>query len=169
VGIQLPVHPRQVNERWLGQFRRWVYAAGFGAQIGSGFATYIMTAAVYLVPVLGAMSGSPALALLAGLLFGLVRGLGVLVSATANDPVTLGRLLEWFDRHGPRSLRVAIAVELLAAGVLAYSAAGPVGLALVGTVVAVGVLVRSFTLSRTDHAERCSATFTQSEVQVPQL
>jgi hypothetical protein len=169
LGFHLPVHPRQVNERWLGQYRRWVYAAGFGAQIGSGFATYIMTAAVYLVPVLGAISGSPALALLAGLVFGLVRGLGVLVSAMAQDPLTLGRLLEWFDRQDPCSLRVAIAVELLAAGVFAYSAGGPTGLALVGMAIAVGILVRRFTVDRTDRAAQCSVATASSEVQVPQL
>ena len=31
----LPGHPRQVNEQWIGRYRRWIYAAGFGAQIGA--------------------------------------------------------------------------------------------------------------------------------------
>ena len=35
-GFILPVHHRQVNERWLDQFRPWVYGAGFGWQIGDG-------------------------------------------------------------------------------------------------------------------------------------
>jgi hypothetical protein len=47
-GFRMPIHHRQVNERWLDQFRAWVYGTGFGLQIGSGLATYIMTAA--LVP-----------------------------------------------------------------------------------------------------------------------
>src|SRR3954451_17744420 len=47
-GLHLPINPRQVNELWLGKFRSWVYGVGFGWQIGVGFATYIMTAAVYL-------------------------------------------------------------------------------------------------------------------------
>ena len=42
-GFRLPVHYRQVNERWLDQFRPWVYGAGFGWQIGAGLATYIKT------------------------------------------------------------------------------------------------------------------------------
>jgi MFS family permease len=166
-GFRLPLHPRQVNERWLGQYRRWVYAAGFGAQIGTGFATYIMTAAVYLVPVLGAISGSPTLAMLAGLLFGWVRGLCVLFSATAADPVTLGRLLAWFDRYGPLSLRVVIGVELLAAGVFASSAAGLPGLVVVGLTVAAAVLLDRRTSRRTDRRDQCSAA--RSDVQVPQL
>ena len=65
-GFQLPLHPRQVNELWLTRYRRWLYAVGFGAQIGSGFATYIMTAATYLMVVLAALTGSPALALATG-------------------------------------------------------------------------------------------------------
>ncbi len=58
-GFQLPVHHRQVNERWLDRFRPWVYGAGFGWQIGSGLATYIMTSAVYLMILLSALSGRP--------------------------------------------------------------------------------------------------------------
>ena len=47
-GLHLPPTRRQVNERWLDQFRLWVYGAGFGWQIGTGLATYVKTAAVYL-------------------------------------------------------------------------------------------------------------------------
>ncbi len=42
-GLSLPIHRRQVNERWLDHFRPWVYGAGFGWQIGVGLATYITT------------------------------------------------------------------------------------------------------------------------------
>ena len=80
-GFQLPLHPRQVNELWLTQYRRWLYAAGFGVQIGIGFATYIMTAATYLVLALAVLTGSPAQAVAIGATFGLVRGLAVLLSA----------------------------------------------------------------------------------------
>ena len=54
-----PIHHRQVNERWLDQFRPWVYGAGFGWQIGAGLATYIKTCAVYLMIVLAALCGQP--------------------------------------------------------------------------------------------------------------
>ncbi len=56
-GFRIPIHRRQVNERWLDQFRPWVYGAGFGWQIGSGLATYVVTPAVYLMIVLAALSG----------------------------------------------------------------------------------------------------------------
>ena len=84
-GVRLPTHPRQVNETWLGRYRRWIYAAGFGVQIGSGLATYVMTAAVYLTIVLAALTGSPIAALGIGMLFGAVRGLAVLAGRRGDD------------------------------------------------------------------------------------
>ncbi len=33
-GLHIPFHGRQVNERWLDQYRAWVYGGGFGWQIG---------------------------------------------------------------------------------------------------------------------------------------
>ncbi len=80
-GFRLPFHSRQVNERWLDQFRPWVYGAGFGWQIGAGLATYIKTAALYLMIVLAGLTASPGTALAIGALFGLVRGTGRLAGA----------------------------------------------------------------------------------------
>ena len=58
-GSGFPIHRRQVNERWLDQYRSWVYGSGFGWQIGNGLSTYITTAAVYLMVVLGALTAAP--------------------------------------------------------------------------------------------------------------
>ena len=91
-GVRLPVHHRQVNERWLDGFRPWVYGAGFGWQIGTGVATYIKTAAVYLLIVLVALSASPLLALGLGVLFGLVRGLAVFLGRGITSPARAGRV-----------------------------------------------------------------------------
>ena len=139
VRFRLPGHPRQVNEQWLGRYRRWVYACGFGVQIGVGFATYIMTAAVYLTVLLGALSDSPATAFAVGLLFGLVRGLAVLLSSGAADPAALRQLHRRLDLLAPWSLRAVMLVEAVGAAVLGYAAAGMVGLALVA-VLLIGVL-----------------------------
>ncbi len=135
-GFRLPDHPRQVNERWLGRYRRWVYAAGFGVQIGCGFATYIMTAGVYLVAALAVLSGSPTVALGVGILFGLVRGSAVLLSAAATDPAGLRRLHHRLDLLGPWSIRLMLAVEVLAAATLAGLGVGPAGVFGVAVVVA---------------------------------
>ena len=156
IGFQLPTHPRQVNERWLGQYRRWVYAAGFGAQIGSGFATYIMTAAVYLTVALGVLSGSPTVALGVGLLFGLVRGTAVLLSSGARDPAALRRLHRRLDLLAPWSLRAVVLVEAVAAVVLAGLALGFAGAAVILAVLTGGFLVWSRVRDRVSVAERVS-------------
>jgi hypothetical protein len=92
-GWSLPVHPRQVDERWLTSYRRWLYASGYGVQIGAGFSTYIMTAGMYLMAALAALSGSPTAALVAGLGFGLVRGSGIALAGLARDPGSLRALM----------------------------------------------------------------------------
>ena len=123
-GFQLPLHPRQVNELWLTRYRRWLYAAGFGVQIGIGFATYIMTAATYLMVALAALTGSPALALATGTVFGLVRGLAVLLSARCRSGPALRQLHLRLSALEPASLRTVVVIEALLAGGLAYAAAG---------------------------------------------
>lgn len=131
-GFHLPLHPRQVDETWLGKYRRWVYAVGFGVQIGSGFATYIMTSAVYLTAVLAALAGHPGAAALVGLVFGAVRGLAVLVGAFASTPVRLRTVLARVEALASCSRTAATGIQIWAAvalaGVLAGSAI-PAGLA----------------------------------------
>jgi hypothetical protein len=128
-GLHLPLHPRQVNELWLDQYRRWIYAAGFGLQVGIGFATYIMTAATYLLVLLAGLAGSPAAGLRAGLLFGFVRGLAVLCSSRARTPDALRLLHRRLSVAEPWSLRAVIAVEAAAALSLGYAALGVRGAA----------------------------------------
>ena len=96
-GFVLPFHRRQVNERWLDRFRPWVYGAGFGWQIGTGFATYIRTAGLYLMAVLAVLSGDPMAAIGAGLAFGTVRGLAVLGGRSITDPAGLVTFHRRFD------------------------------------------------------------------------
>lgn len=118
-GLRLPAHHRQVNERWLDRFRHGVYGAGFGWQIGAGLATYIMTAGVYLVVVLGALTGSPWWALAMGTAFGAVRGLAVLAGAGIRSPAALAAFHRRFDALGERTRRAMVVVEAAAALVLA--------------------------------------------------
>ena len=116
---RLPFHGRQVNERWLDQYRSWVYGAGFGCQIGCGLATYIVTAGVYLMIVLGALSGDPWVALGLGTLFGLVRGLAVFASRKVHDPASLRSLHLRLTRLDPLSAVVTVATQLAATVVAA--------------------------------------------------
>jgi hypothetical protein len=122
-GFRVPFHKRQVNERWLDEYRPWVYGTGFGWQVGSGFATYIMTAANHLLVVLAVLRGSALVAVLAGTTFGVVRGLTVLSTRRATTPDALTRLHRQVHRFGPTARDLVVAVELGAA--LLVSLDGP--------------------------------------------
>jgi MFS family permease len=142
-GVRLPVHYRQVNERWLDAYRPWVYGAGFGFQIGTGVATYVTTAAVYLMVALGALTGRPEVALAVGGAFGLVRGLAVTLTRNVTGPTALlafhqrfAALRPWADRGLLASL-VVVSVAL-AVAVGAVSAA-----VVMASVVACGLGVRT--------------------------
>ncbi|HEU5008932.1 MAG TPA: hypothetical protein VFT67_18340 [Jatrophihabitantaceae bacterium] len=123
----LPVHPRQVNERWIGRYRRWIYAAGFGAQIGTGFATYVMSAAVYLAAALGVLTGNAVLAFAVGVTFGAVRGLGLLCGALARTPDRLRRVLGRLAATADASLLACVGAEGAAAALALWGAGGPAG------------------------------------------
>src|SRR5690348_4733571 len=45
----VPGPRRQVNERWLDEYRGWVYGLGYGAQLGLGVTTIVASAATYLM------------------------------------------------------------------------------------------------------------------------
>ena len=115
-GFQLPIHRRQVNERWLDVYRPWVYGAGFGWQVGSGFATYIMTAANHLLVVGLIAAGSVPLAMATCLLFGFVRGVAVLLTRSATTPAALLAVHERVHRAGPAVRWTVIAAETAVAG-----------------------------------------------------
>lgn len=125
-GFSLPLHARQVNETWLRRLRAWAYASGFGWQIGTGFATYIMTGGVYLTVAAGVLSGDPRVAFGLGVAFGLVRGLLVFVAAGATDHGRLQRLHARIERLTDVSLTVTIAAQIVALAVLALTSGLPV-------------------------------------------
>jgi hypothetical protein len=111
----LPIHRRQVNERWLDTFRPWCYGLGFGLQIGSGLATYITTASVYLFVFLAALSGRTAVALGAGLLFGLLRGSSILLARHVATPDALRALHLRLQALDARATAMVVICEVTAA------------------------------------------------------
>jgi hypothetical protein len=140
-GFRLPSHQRQVDETWLGQFRSWVYAGGFGWQIGVGLATYVTTSAVYLMIALAALTASPFVAFAVVTAFGLVRGLAVLLGRGLTTPQKLMALHRRLDELLPAAQRAVVAVQALVLAVAAGAAWGPapaVVLAVVGTAAVVG-------------------------------
>jgi hypothetical protein len=148
-GWSLPVHPRQVDVRWLSTYRRWIYSAGYGLQIGTGFATYIMSAAVYLLAALAVLTGRPAEAFAAGVLFGLARGLGIALAAYARDPGRLRSLLARVDAAAAPSVLVAAVAQTGVATAAAWFLAGPLPAASVAVLLGAAVLTSAWTGRRT--------------------
>jgi hypothetical protein len=152
--VPLPIHHRQVNERWLDAYRPWVYATGFGWQIGTGVATYIKTSAVYVLIALAALTGNPRLALAVGILFGLVRGLAVYASRGITSTSALASFHRRFMELDRPARATVVVVELAAAAVLGWLvspwlAAAVILAAAATTTVAATRVVRSRRASQT--------------------
>lgn len=139
-GLHLPIHPRQVNELWLGQFRSWVYGAGFGWQIGAGFTTYIMTGAVYLTVALAALTGDPLTAFAICVAFGTARGLAILLGAAITSPERLVAFHRRFDALAEPVRLAVIATQLVVAVVAATAVWSLAGTAVVAAAAAAMVL-----------------------------
>ena len=112
---------RQVDDAWLSQYRAWVYAGGFGWQIGAGITTYVMTAAVPLLIIVGALTGNPAAALTLGGLFGLVRGGAVLLGARIRTADALYAAHRRFDAWTAPVRDAVIVVQLVVAVAAAWA------------------------------------------------
>jgi hypothetical protein len=139
-GFRVPIHRRQVNERWLDQYRPWVYAGGFGWQIGTGLFTYITTAAVYLMIVLAALTADPVTAFALGTGFGLLRGLAVLLTRHLTTPAALLTFHRRFAAAGPWVGRAVTATEVVASAVLVGLLWSPVALGVAGAAACVATL-----------------------------
>jgi hypothetical protein len=129
----LPIHHRQVNERWLDAYRPWVYATGFGWQIGTGVVTYIKTSAVYVLIALAALTGDPLVALSVGLLFGLVRGLAVFASHGITTTSALASFHRRFMELDRPARATVVVVEVAVAVVLGWVVSPWLALALAAT------------------------------------
>jgi hypothetical protein len=138
LGFAPPFFKRQVNEYWLGRYRAWFYGSGFGWQIGAGVTTYIMTAAVFLTIALGALSAGPWAALAIGVVFGLARGLAVLLTARLRTTSELFALHRRFDAL-TEPVRLAVMGVQLAVAVVAAAIAGGIVAAGLVLVLAAGI------------------------------
>jgi hypothetical protein len=152
LGFGPPFIRRQVNEDWLSRYRPWVYGGGFGWQIGVGVTTYVMTAAVPLTIVFAALSARPWVALTIGVVFGLARGLTVLLSAPLRTQSDLYAFHRRFSAAGER-VRRAVIVAQLAVAVCAAWAAAPKLVAAAITIAAVGLAAWASSRTLAERAE----------------
>jgi hypothetical protein len=97
----VPGPRRQVNERWLDEYRGWVYGVGYGAQLGLGLATVVSSAATYAAFACAFVAGPGGGALVVGC-YGAVRGLTPLAAARVHTPAQLIAMHRGLDRwRGP--------------------------------------------------------------------
>jgi hypothetical protein len=108
-----------VNERWLDEYRRWVYAAGFGAQLGTGVVTIVVTSAVYGVWAAALVSASPSAGTAIGATAGAMRGATLLAGARTTSPERLVALHERLHSAQRPVRRGALAAQLVLVGVAA--------------------------------------------------
>jgi sulfite exporter TauE/SafE len=109
----LPTVRRQVDEDWIPRYRAWVYAGGFGFQLGLGVVTVVTTATVYLTWAFALLTGSVAWGAVIGVVFGLGRALPVLLVARADTPGQLRAALQHFSHWAQPARRVATTVTAL--------------------------------------------------------
>ena len=114
----LPSWRRQVDERWMDEYRAWVYGLGWGAQLGAGVLTIVSSASTYLVAALAALLGSFPAGLALGATFGLTRGLTLLTARHLSTPASLRTFHETLQAHR----RTATAATLLAESLVATTA-----------------------------------------------
>jgi cytochrome c biogenesis protein CcdA len=115
--VRAPGPERQVNERWIGHYRGWVYGAGFGAQLGAGIATYVVSWGVYAVFLAEVLIGSPVAGAAVGAAFGFGRSLAVLGTFRIDRPSRLSAFHARMDRLG-RPVHVSSAVTLIAMAIV---------------------------------------------------
>jgi len=118
----VPGPHRQVNERWLDEYRGWVYGLGFGIQLGLGVTTVVSSAATYVALLAAFLAPNVAGGAVIMGSFGAVRGLTLLAGARVATPPQLLALHRRLARSRERAVWAGAGV--LAAVVVAALAAG---------------------------------------------
>jgi hypothetical protein len=124
LGLRLPTVRRQVDERWLGAYRGWVYGIGFGFQLGAGVVTIVSTAAVYVAFAACLLSGDVLVGIAIGGTFGLLRAATVVVGAGVADPPALRALGARLARWEPRARLLTLGCELVLAALAVVAVIG---------------------------------------------
>lgn len=110
-----PSWRRQVDERWMDEYRAWVYGLGWGAQLGAGVLTIVSSASTYLVLALALLLGSLPAGVALGTTFGLTRGLTLLTARTLGTPAALHHFHQSMQSRRHLATRAVIAADALVA------------------------------------------------------
>lgn len=114
----VPGPRRQVNERWLDEYRGWVYGAGYGSQLGLGLTTVVSSAATYVAVLAAFLAGGAVAGALVLGCFGAVRGLTPLVASRVRSPRELLELHSVLTRWRGRARWSAVGLEALVLGLV---------------------------------------------------
>ncbi|MGA7282314.1 MAG: hypothetical protein WBZ40_11110 [Acidimicrobiia bacterium] len=103
-----PIGPqRQVNESWIGHYRGWVYGIAFGAELGAGVATFVVTWLVFAVFTAELLTAAPWQGAIIGAVFGFGRSLALWAAGWIDRPSRLTQFHEAMAGLGLPLHRVA--------------------------------------------------------------
>ena len=145
--MRLPRHTRQVNEDWIDRYRGWVWRSASAGRSASASSTFIVTPAVYLMVALAALTASPVAALAVCSLFGLVRGLAILLGLRITSPQALVAFHRRFE-HARMPVRRAVIAAQFVVAVSAGAAVASSSAAVVAAATAVLVAVAALAIVR---------------------
>jgi hypothetical protein len=116
----VPGPRRQVDERWLDQYRGWVYGSGYGAQLGLGVTTVVSSAATYVALLAALLTASATAGAIVLGCYGTVRGLTPLATAGVRSQ---RRLLDFHRRLTRRRAAARWGAVATQAGILVLALA----------------------------------------------
>ena len=93
------------------KYRSWVYGLGFGVQLGTGLATIVSSAAVYLMVVAAVLTHSFMAGAVIGGVFGSIRGLSILLARAVVTYDDLRRLHRRLADNAARSVVANVVVQ----------------------------------------------------------
>ena len=121
MAVNPPGPERQVNERWIDTYRGTVYGFGFGAQLGAGLATFVVSWGVFAVFAAELLSGSARGGAIIGAAFGLGRAAMPLASGWVDRP---SRLTAFHVQLAKLARPVHLASALIIIAVAGFAAIG---------------------------------------------
>lgn len=98
--VRPPSPDRQVNEAWIGHYRGWVYGGAFGAELGTGVVTFVVTWGVFATFGAEFLSASPWQGALIGAVFGFGRSIALLLARHIDRPSRLTDFHQRMSRLG---------------------------------------------------------------------
>lgn len=112
----IPGPRRQVNERWLDEYRGWVYGAAYGSQLGVGVSTVVTSAATYVALAAALLSATAVEGAVVVGTYGAIRGLTPVIGARVRAPGALFAVHRALERWREPARRAGVTALLASLG-----------------------------------------------------